>query len=267
MENLTDNFKHQRLQNLAYKIIGSVSDAEDIVQDAWLRWRAADHSSVKHPESFITKIVTNLSLDRLRSNQKLRETYTGSWLPEPSVESFPADDSSNPEYAQQLMDDISIAFLLAREKLSTNERVAFTLHDVFSYDFAEVAEIMEREPTSCRQLASRARKALKKGPKRYIADGRTGKKLATAFQRAIVEGDVQQLTKLLSSGSTFISDGGGKVSAVPAPVIGGEKIAKMLLGFAKAYRIKEDFTSHYARINGLPGFVLCENERPVQTFS
>ena len=262
-----EQFDRTRLQGLAYRITGSVCDAEDIVQDTWLRWQSCDRTSIQNPHAYLAKIATNLSMDKLRSRQKQRETYVGSWLPEPHIENDAIDDSIDPQQLQELSDDISIAFLLALEKLSPGERAAFILHDVLAYRFAEVAEILGRDSASCRKLATRARKALQTGPKRFIADGATSKKLAQAFQQAIVDGDLDELTELLSSNATFISDGGGKVAAVPLPVEGGSKIAKMLLGFTKTYRGNDKLTAKFAAINGLPGFVLWEGETVIQTLA
>ena len=258
-------FDRQRFQGLAYRITGSMSDAEDIVQDAWLRWQSRDESAVRDAQSYIARIVTNLSLDRLRAKQKERDTYVGSWLPEPNVEHYLISEDATPEQSVQLADDISVAFLLALESLSAAERVAFILHDVFGYTFDEVSEILGRDATSCRQLASRARKALKQGKKRYVADVEDGKDLANAFQLAISHGDVSRLTALLTDRVTFISDGGGKVAAVPRPVSGADTVAKMLVGFAQLYRDADDVHATFAQINHLPGFVVTQGRRVIQT--
>ena len=257
--------ERDQLRGLAYRMIGSVTDAEDVVQDAWLRWQSCEQSKVDNPKHFITRIVTNLCLDRLRVNKKNRALYVGSWLPEPSLDSFSAADSADPEHIQQVADDITVAFMLALERLTASERAAFILHDVFAYDFNELATIMDRSAASCRQLASRARKALQTDKPRFAATVDEGARLAHAFQDAVRDGDINALTELLSKDAVFISDGGGKVIAVPAPVIGGKNIATMLLGFAKFYRDKQDIRTTLTTINGLPGFILWDKTGPVQT--
>ena len=242
-----------------------MTDAEDVVQDAWLRWQSCDRNNIQDPGRYLTRIVTNLGLDRLRSKQQERDTYIGSWLPEPSLENLPAMEHDDPEHLVQLADDLSVAFLIALESLSPAERVVFILHDIFAYSFAEVGDMLEREPASCRQLASRARKTLKAGKRRTAVDLAKGKTLAVAFQRAIDGGDLAELTKLLSQQVTFISDGGGKVAAVPNPVSGAAKVAKMLLGFAKVYRDMSELEASFAWVNQLPGFILRNGETTIQT--
>ena len=258
-------FDQSRLMGLAYRITGSMTDAEDVIQDAWIRWQSRTHHDIRDPGGYLTRVVTNLSLDKLRAQKKERDAYVGSWLPEPQVENFPAQKHTDPQHSLELAEDLSIAFLLALESLSPSERVVFILHDVFAYSFNEVADILEREPASCRQLASRARKALSAGKRRYTGDLAKGKALATAFQQAIRDGDVAELTALLSDQVTFISDGGGKVAAVPKPVSGAAKVAKMLIGFAKTYADRDDLLSRFVAVNQLPGFVLGNSETIIQT--
>lgn len=259
--------ERDRLRGLAYRMVGSISDAEDIVQDAWLRWQACDQNTVDNPHQFIVRIVSNLSIDKLRANKKRRETYVGSWLPEPNLENFPAPEKNNPEQQQSDNEQVTVAFLLALERLSPAERTTFILHDVFAYDFSEISVILQRSSASCRQLASRARKALKNDKPRFSSSIEEGSRLAHAFQQAITEGDIVGLTKLLSAETNFISDGGGKVAAVPAPVVGADKVAKMIMGFAKLYRDRTDISSTLTTINGIPGFILWEDKKPLQTLS
>lgn len=256
--------ERERLQGLAYRMTGSVSDAEDIVQDAWLRWQSCDKNEVENPQRFITRIVSNLSLDRIRANKKHRETYVGSWLPEPSLDRYPAPNSANPEYAEQLADDLTVAFMLTLERLTPNERLAFVLHDVFAYDFGEIANILKCTPASCRKLASRARKAFQDGKSRCPVTKEEGYLVASTFQKALADGDLTSLTKLLSKDTQFISDGGGKVTAVPLPVDGAAKVAKMIIGFAGLYRNNNNVHSTLTTINGLPGFILWDGQKLIQ---
>lgn len=254
-----------RLKGLAYRITGSVCDAEDVIQDAWIRWQARDGSDVQDPSRYLTQIVTNLSLDKLRARKKERDAYTGMWLPEPVLEYSEPAENANPASEQELADELGVAFLLALESLSPLERVVFILHDVFAYSFAEVAGIIEREPASCRQLASRARKAIKAGRPRYPATMESAKAVALAFQYAVRNGDTDALTRLLGENVSFVSDGGGKVAAVSKPVSGAVTVSKLLLGFQKTYRDSNKIEVDFSWVNQLPGFIFREGPVVIQT--
>lgn len=251
-----DDFEpHRRhLRGLAYRMLGSRAEAEDVVQDAWLRWHAADRDTVDNPRAFLSRTVTRLCLDRLKSAQAQREVYVGAWLPEPLVD----DDTQfqpGPEAMHELANDLSYAFMLTLERLSPLERAAFLLHDVFDMDFSEVASALGRSESACRQLASRARSNVHANRPSFKPTPEEERRLADAFVNAIRDGDIGALARVLAQDATFVSDGGGRVTAVPKPLVGNELIAKVLIGFARFYNPVEH-RMRRARVNGLPGFVL-----------
>src|SRR5690606_383765 len=186
------------LIRVAYRMLGSVSDAEDVVQDAFLRWLNADRSDVREPAAYLRRVVMHLCLDRLKSARRERETYVGTWLPEPIVESGEED-----------VDDVTLPLLMALERLSPLERAAFLLHDVFGLSFNEVAETIERDPAACRQLASRARAHVRADRPRYPLPKQRGLEIAKAFFSASREGEMDRLRSMLAADVTIYADGGG----------------------------------------------------------
>jgi RNA polymerase sigma factor (sigma-70 family) len=244
-----------RLIRLAYRMLGSVADAEDVVQDAYFRWLSADRASVLEPAAFLRVIVTRLSLNQLKSARRRRETYVGPWLPEPIFN--PEDDNA--------ADDITLPLMVALERLSPLERAAFLLHDVFGMDFAEVSQAIDREPAACRQLASRARTHVRQERPRFVVSKEHGLKIANAFFAASRSGDTGTLRDLLAEDVITFADGGGKVPATLAPLIGRDA---MLAWQARMVRYFAHFPSQivrYAMIDGLPGFVSIEGGGIVQT--
>ncbi|HJV87369.1 MAG TPA: sigma-70 family RNA polymerase sigma factor [Noviherbaspirillum sp.] len=258
---------HRRhLRALAYRMLGSRTEAEDVVQDAWLRWHSADRASVDNARAFLSRTVTNLCLDRIKSAQAQREVYVGSWLPEPVVDDE-AQFQPGPEAAHELASDLSFAFMLTLERLSPLERAAFLLHDVFDMGFGEVAAALGRSEAACRQLASRARANVRANRPAVKVAPEVEQRLASAFVRALLEGDVDALAQALAEDARFVSDGGGRVTAVPKPLHGRDQIAKVLIGFARLYD-PALYRMRRARINGLPGFVLfTAQSEPVQTIA
>lgn len=256
----TEEFEtHRRyLRAIAYRMLGSRAEAEDVVQDAWLRWHGIDRAQVQNARAFLSSTVTRLCLDRLKSAQAQREVYVGAWLPEPVVD----DDSAyqpGPEAMHELAHDLSFAFMLTLERLSPLERAAFLLHDVFDMSFSEVAGMLGRSEAACRQLASRARSNVQANRPAFKVTPEDENRLAWAFASAIRDGDVGALARVLAEDATFISDGGGRVTAVPKPLFGRDLIAKVLIGFARQY----DPVKHRmrpARVNGLPGCVISTAE-------
>lgn len=237
---------HRRyLQGLAYRMLGSVSDAEDIVQEAFLRWSRADRSTVIEPRAFLTRTVTRLCLDQLKSARARRELYVGTWLPEPVAVSG----------SDELGKDLSIALLLTLERLSPLERAAFLLHDVFDVDYAAVAETLDRSEEACRQLAVRAREHVRSERPRFEPARDAEERLVTAFQSSIVSGDPSGLSQLLAEDAIFYSDGGGKRLAALNPIYGREKIARFFAGIA-AKRGPYPGAVERAELNGQPGLVL-----------
>jgi RNA polymerase sigma-70 factor, ECF subfamily len=253
------------LRGLAYRLLGTVSDIEDVLQDAWLRWHgvAAD---VEHPRRFLARIVTNLCLDRLKSAQAQRECYVGEWLPEPLVV---ASDyvAAGPEALSEYASDLSFAFMRTLEVLSPPERAAFLLHDVFDVDFATIAQALNLSEANCRQLAVRARNHVRDQRPRFPIRADAALRLQQAFSNAIQNADPAPLAATLAEDVTFYSDGGGKVAAVPRPLHGAAKVAQVLLGFAKGYDLATTRIDR-AEVNGLPGFIVREiNGRLIQTIA
>ena len=244
----------QRLVRVAYRMLGSIADAEDVLQDAFLRWLDVDRDAVREPEAFLRRVVTRLCLDRLKSVRRGRETYIGPWLPEPVVES-----------AEDEIDDVTLPLLMALERLSPLERAAFLLHDVFGLGFEEVAATIGREPAACRQLASRARGHVRADRPRYPVPRERGLEIAEAFFAASRDGDMEHLRALLTADVTLYADGGGKVPARKAPAAGLADVIRMFATFASVYAVSRSRLVRYGFINGLPGFITIERGDILQT--
>ena len=245
--------RRPRLQRIAYRMLGSVAEAEDVVQDAWLRWHGADRGAVLQPEAFLVRTVTRLCLDVLKSSRIKREEYIGPWLPEPFVD--PADED----------DDITLPLMLAMERLSPLERAAFLLHDVFDMEFDEVAEAIGREPAACRQLASRARAHVSEARPRFPMAQDRQEQIASAFFAASRSGDLAQLRQLLSNDVVFYGDGGGKRPALVNPIFGQDKVLRMLQAFTQKGGWDAAKVLQMATIDGLPGRITLEGDGMVQT--
>lgn len=241
------------LVRIAYRMLGSVADAEDVVQDAFLRWLATDRTAVHVPVAFLRRVVTRLCLDQLKSARHTRETYIGPWLPEPIV----ADEEE--------VDDVTLPLMLALERLSPLERAAFLLHDVFGVSFEEIAETVDRDPAACRQLASRARTHVRAARPRFDMPRERGMEIAEAFFAASRSGDMTALGALLAADVTLHADGGGKVSAAARPLIGFDEVLKVQTGLARYFAEHMSRVIRYGFINGLPGFVTMEHGGTLQT--
>ncbi|UTW53376.1 sigma-70 family RNA polymerase sigma factor [bacterium SCSIO 12827] len=244
----TDEFEahRPRLVRLAYRMLGSMLEAEDIVQDAWLHWRRADRGTVATPGAYLTRIVTRLCLDVLKSARVRRETYIGPWLPEPVVE--PEDDAMR-------ADNLTLTLMLALERLSPLERAAFLLHDVFDVPLGEVAATLEREPAAVRQLAARARKHVRDGRPRYDVSREEGERIAQAFFAASTKGDIDTLRGLLAENVVILSDGGGKVLAFRNPIIGLDRALRLFAGLSRKFADKMPNDIRPVWIDGLPGYI------------
>lgn len=245
-----------RLRALAYRFLGSMADAEDVVQVAWLRWAEADRESVADAEAYLRRIVARLCLDELKSARRRRETYIGPWLPEPVVE-------TDPLAGQAAAEDISVALMLALERLSPLERAAFLLHDVFGGGFEEVAATLGRTPAAVRQLAARARVHVQQARPRFPVTPAEGQRIAVAFRAAIETGDAAALERLLAEDAVLRTDGGGVVSAAINPVFSASRIARFFAGLARKARLGRQH--EMAWINGLPGYVTRFEDGSVQT--
>jgi RNA polymerase sigma-70 factor (ECF subfamily) len=243
-----------RLIRIAYRMLGSVADAEDIVQDAFLRWLDADRDAVREPEAYLRRVVTRLCLDQLKSARHRRETYVGPWLPEPVVEPAEAE-----------VDDVTLPLMMALERLSPLERAAFLLHDVFGVGFEEIAETIGREPAACRQLATRARGHVRAARPRFEMPKERGLEIAEAFFAASRHGDTQQLRSLLAADVAVYADGGGKAAASPKPIVGLDDVMRFHEMLARLFAKQMSRILRYGLINGLPGFVTIEPDNVLQT--
>lgn len=246
-----------RLVRIAYRMLGSVAEAEDMVQEAYLRWHQADRASVANAQAFLSKVVTRLCLDHLKSARVQRETYIGPWLPEPVVEPASEDDA----------DDLTFALMTTLERLSPLERAAFLLHDVFGMAFDEVAAAIGRDPAACRQLASRARTHVRAARPRFPVSPEQGRSIANAFFAAARQGDMAGLQQLLADDVIFYSDGGGKKTAARKPISGRDKVLRLLEAFTHYSGYDSPQLLYDGDIDGLPGFVTREQDGTLQTMA
>jgi RNA polymerase sigma-70 factor (ECF subfamily) len=247
-----------RLVRVAYRMLGSVADAEDVVQEAFLRWLDADRGAVREPEAFLRRVVMRLCLDVLKSARHRREAYVGPWLPEPVVEDPGAG-------ADDEVEDVTLPLLLALERLSPLERAAFLLHDVFGVAFDEIAETIGRDPAACRQLASRARTHVRAARPRFPVARARGLEIAQAFFAASRSGDMTRLRSLLAADVSVHADGGGKIAAVTHPVLGRDAVLRLHDGLARLFAESPSRIVRYGLVNGLPGFVTVEKDGVLQT--
>ena len=255
---IADFEEHRRyLTRLAYRMLGTVADAEDVVQDSFLRWQAAGEPHLGEPRAWFARTCTRLCLDRLKATRRQREQYVGEWLPEPLL----ADD---PEDRLELDESLSMALMLTVQRLPPTERAAFLLHDVFGHAFAEVAEILELEVAHCRQLAVRARRNLEGGRRFRATDQETVRRLSAAFFSAVGSGELQQIRSVLADDVVLHSDGGGLVAAARRPVEGAEAVARF---FHRIFQQRTvSITVRPLWFNGAPGVVICEDGAPVSAF-
>lgn len=269
-EDATETFRRHRgqLNAVAYRILGSVVDAEDVVQEAWLRWSRSDGTAVRDPRAFLVRVTTRHAIDRLRRLKARRESYVGPWLPEPMVtEHDPADDVV-------MADSISMAMLVVLETLSPLERAVFVLREAFGMTHAEIAEILERTEDAVRQLARRAREHVGQGAVRYAADRPTHEAVTARFLAATADGDLQALMRVLAPEVVLVADGGGRTLAPRRPLHGAEKVARFLLAAVTprgTARFLEsvmdgpapDTVLRVVDINGRPGVVVTADGRGV----
>ncbi len=246
------NSHRQRLMGVAYRMLGSTADAQDVLQDAWLRWNESDTDSLRSAEAWLVTVVTRLSIDRLRAVRQEREHYSGQWLPEPLVEASP----ETPEQALALADDVSVAFLAVLEQLSPEERAAFLLRQVFDADYADVAAALGKSEAACRQLVHRAADRLKERRPRFTVTREAHLKLLREFAQAAASGDLSALRGLLADDAELVSDGGGKVRSFARVLRGAQRLA--MLYFALARRLARDGARQdivLAEVNGRPGLL------------
>ena len=243
---------------IAYRMLGSVADAEDLVQDAYLRWQQARDEEIRAPRAYLTTIVTRLAINQLNSARVQRESYVGPWLPEPLVTEHAPDPSEPVELAESL----SMAFLLMLERLSPIERAVLLLHDVFDFDYGEIARVVDKSEANCRQLLSRARKRLDSGQSRFEADPAAAERLMQLFTRASDTGDIDGLLAVLADDITLWTDGGGKSEGARLlPLHGAEAVARFVIAAQQRFASPER-TIRPARLNGEPGFLVYLGGRP-----
>jgi len=245
-----------RLLRVAYRMLGSVADAEDVVQEAFIRWLGADHATVREPEAYLRRTVTRLCLDQLKSARHRRETYIGPWLPDPILEE---------EQEEEEEEDVTLPLMLALERLSPLERAAFLLHDVFGLAFEEVATTIERDTAACRQLAARARTHVREARPRFAVEKQRGLEIAHAFFDASRSGDMTALGAMLAADVSLHSDGGGKRSAAIQPVFGRRLVVQVQKALAVLFRKYGSALVRTSLINGLPGFITREADGELQT--
>jgi RNA polymerase sigma-70 factor (ECF subfamily) len=261
---------HRRyLTGFAYRMLGSLAEAEDIVQEAYLRWHAvADPAAIRAPRAFLSKIVVRLCLDELKSARARRESYVGPWLPDPVLDDAETGLLAETEMSKgELAHDLSVALMLALERLSPLERAAFLLHDVFDMDFAEVAQTLGRSEAACRQLAVRARAHVRAARPRFQVSTDDGARIAEAFVAATRTGDATALGRLLAEEAILHSDGGGKRRAALNPIRGRDNIARFFAAQVRKLPSLAALRFRAARINGLPGFIVAEPDGAVQTIA
>lgn len=245
---------------IAYRMTGSVMDAEDIVQEAFLRWQRRADAEVESPKAYLSAVVTRLSIDHLRAARTQRETYIGDWLPEPLV------TAPGPDIAETaaLHDSLAMAFLVLLEQLTPSERAAFLLHDVFGYDFREIATIIGRSEANCRQLARRARERVHAGRPRFDPEPEQREKLLRQFLAACIDGDLAALVGTLADDAILWSDGGGKARATLRPIHGADRIARFAIG---ATRKAAGVGIRPVAINGQPGAAFVAGGRVVSVLT
>jgi RNA polymerase sigma-70 factor, ECF subfamily len=242
------------LFGIAYRMLGSVTDAEDMVQECYLRWQQAADESIRSPRAWLTTVVTRLCLNHLQLARVKRETYVGSWLPEPLVD----EHAPNPAEASQLADTLSLAFLVLLETLTPTERAVFILREGFGYEFSEIAAVVEKSEANCRQILTRARKHVDERRPRYDASQTDAEKLVGPFVAALRSGDLEGMLARLAENVVLVADGGAKPGALLRPLQGAKPVARAMLNAARKHGI-EQADIRPATINGLPGFVRFQN--------
>src|SRR5690349_10802747 len=245
-----------RLFGLAYRMLGSRAEAEDVVQEAYVRWHQADEASVRNAEAWLVTTATRLAIDRLRALKVEREAYVGPWLPEPLIGSAPAP----PDHHAELASDLSIAFLVLLERLAPEERAAFLLHDVFDCGYPEIASLLGKSEAASRQIVHRARGRVRGEQQRFQTTDEARGKLLETFVAAMEARDEESLLRLFAPDATWTADGGGKAAAVPHPIEGAPAIVKVLLGLQKRFA-RDGITMRLGTVNGETGLLISLGSR------
>ncbi|MEU7043345.1 RNA polymerase sigma-70 factor [Streptomyces varsoviensis] len=261
---MLDTFEAHRtmLTGVAYRMLGRVADAEDIVQEAWLRWSAADRGEVREPRAFLVRITTRLAIDRLRHVQSRREAYVGPWLPEPIATAYGDASTTVPDTAERavLADSVSFAVLVVLESLSPLERAVFVLREAFGFPYAEIGTALDRTEAAVRQLAGRARRHVEERKPRYDVDPAQQRDLTERFLAAATHGDLAGLLELLAPDVRLVSDSGGKAKAPLRVMWSADKVGRFLAAVAQESLVGLDFL--FAEVNGAPALVVLADGRP-----
>jgi RNA polymerase sigma-70 factor (ECF subfamily) len=236
-----------RMLGAAYRMLGSLSDAEDVVQDVWTRWHGADLDGIANAEAWLVATTTRRAIDRLRQARTEREKYVGIWLPEPVL----TDETATPEQLHEASSDLSIAFLIVLERLAPEARAAFLLHEVLDVDYAEIARILDKSEAACRQIVHRARSQLRDERARNAVSAEVHRRLMRRFVDAVSHGDFAAMKGMLAESAELVGDGGGIVQAFPKPMVGGPRIAQIL--YAATLRPENRLRFELATINGRAG--------------
>jgi RNA polymerase sigma-70 factor (ECF subfamily) len=249
----TDGFEVHRnhLFGIAYRMLGEVAGAEDVIQEAWLRWSRADGKEIRDARAWLSAIAVRLSLDALRAARNRRESYVGPWLPEPLLpDDMRALSADSPAYRSELASDLSLALLHVLERLTPEERAAFILHDAFDCDYAEIAAVLEKNEAACRKLVSRARERVKSGRVRHAATTEEHRALMMRFAEAAVTSDQSKLLTLFADDVVFYSDGGGRVPAALNPVRGADRVMRLIVGLLRKLGTSDLPTVTATEVNG-----------------
>lgn len=263
MDNRAETFQQNRpkLYGIAYRMLGSKADAEDMLQETYLRWHQADADRVRIPEAWLTTTVTRLCIDRLRAARTEREAYVGPWLPEPLV----GQELPPPDRHAELASDLSVAFLVVLERLAPEERAAFLLHEVFDCDYPEIARILGKNEAGCRQIVHRARERVRQDRPRFQVSEAAHMRLLEKFVAALHAQNHEALLALFAADATWTSDGGGKVKAARKVVRGAGHVVRFATGVWRRYLSR--LTQRVVTINGEPGLLMCVDDRPLSAIT
>jgi RNA polymerase sigma-70 factor (ECF subfamily) len=271
MESAATGFEPNRgrLFGIAYRMLGSRAEAEDVVQEAYVRWHQSDRGAIRNAEAWLVTTATRLAIDRLRALKTEREAYVGPWLPEPMM----SDTPPPPDHNLELASDLSIAFLVLLERLGPEERAAFLLHEVFDFDYKEIATVLEKNEDACRQIVHRARTRVRSARKRFEVTEAAKANLLRKFTEALNAQDQKALLTLFAPDATWTADGGGRTAASPKPIVGAEEIVRLVLRLRR-YLQSDTARMELVEINGETGLcvrtngvitavmsILCDGER------
>ncbi|MDZ7669830.1 MAG: RNA polymerase sigma factor SigJ [Gammaproteobacteria bacterium] len=255
-----------RLLGLAYRMLGSLTEAEDVLQEAYLRWRRAEGSGIREPAAWLTATVTRLAIDELRRQQVRRREYVGPWLPEPWLSPEEEAATADPQEQVELADDLSVAFLLILERLGPEERAALLLHDVFDVAYGDIAATLGKRPQAIRQIVSRARRRARGERQRFQVSAGQRRALVQRFQRALRARDETELMALFAEDAVLLSDGGGRVQAALRPIRTADRISRFFLGITRGLDL-DTLGIDERLINGMPGFVVTQGGSVLGTFA